>query len=251
MSDFSYPSFTPGNGYLTEITRNKYITAAVANRILPDNAHRMEPIISLVASNDISKPIQFWQLFSVLGQQRIVSIVSNFYQRVFDDEPWFTSVFSRVGGVNHHINTQSGMWLDVMGCGPTYQGGEYRLSFHHTHNAMQLMNDKGAERWAKLMVETLNDTAQHMTNDERVRPSINTFLAHFFGKYAEEFKFSNDAMFGKTNAAFVRKINFMNMTTEAIEALSEEELKEALVGRGVDISKYPDKPALVNKALML
>jgi truncated hemoglobin YjbI len=251
VSDFSYPNFTPGNGYLTEIIRNKYIAAAVSNKILPDNAHRMQQIISLSASDDITKPIQFWQLFSVLGQQRIVSIVSNFYERVFDDEPWFSSVFSRIGGVNHHINTQSGMWLDVMGCGPTYHGGEYRLSFHHTHNAMQLMNDKGAQRWVKLMVETLNDTAKHMTSDTRVRPSINTFLTHFFGKYAEEFKFSNDAVFGDTNPALMRKINFMNMSTDAIEALSESELKEALAGRGVDISQYQDKKALVNKALML
>jgi hypothetical protein len=42
----------------------------------------------------------------------------------------------------------------------------------------------------------------------------------------------------------------MKMTTAAIEALSQSDLSEALADRGVDVSKYPDKDALVRKALM-
>lgn len=215
------------------------------------NAHRMAQIISLTAANDITKPIQFWQLYSVLGQDRIVKIVRNFYERVFDDEDWFRAVFARVGGVDHHVNTQASMWLDVMGAAPFYHGGEGRLNFHHTHNAFQLMNEKGAKRWAKLMVETLDDSAEHMTQDKRVRPSINTFLTHFFGKYAAEFNFENRETFGNTNSPVKQKINFMNMTSGAIEAMSETELKEALMGRGVDVGSYQDKIGLVNKALSL
>jgi truncated hemoglobin YjbI len=211
----------------------------------------MPHIISLSASNDITKPIQFWQLHSVLGPDRVVSIVKNFYERVFADEDWFRSVFARVGGLNHHLNTQSGMWLDVMGAGPTYNGGEFRLSFHHSHNAIQLMNERGAKRWVKLMVEALDDSAIHMTNDARVRPSINTLLTHFLGKYADEFNFSTHETFGDTNPQFKLRVNFMNMTSDAIEALTEAELKEALIGRGVDVSDYQDKTALVNKALSL
>jgi truncated hemoglobin YjbI len=211
----------------------------------------MPQIISLSASNDITKPIQFWQLYSVLGQGRVVGIVKNFYERVFDDEDWFRAVFARVGGIDHHINTQSGMWLDVMGAGPAYHGGEYRLSFHHTHNAIQLMNERGAKRWVKLMVEALDDSANHMTHDIRVRPSINTFLTHFFGKYAAEFNFSSHETFGSTNPPLKQKVNFLNMTSDAIEALTETELKEALIGRGVDVSNYQDKTELVNKALSL
>ena len=251
VSEFAYPNFPTGNGYLTERIRTKYIEAAVANKMLPENAHRMPEILSLSASNNITKPIQFWQLFSVLGQDRIVAIVRKFYERVYADEEWFRSVFERVGGMDHHVNTQASMWLDVMGAGPAYHGGEYRLSFHHTHNAFQLMNEKGAQRWAKLMVETLDDSAMYMTDDVRVRPSINTFLTHFFGKYASEFNFSNRETFGTINPPVKRKINFMNMTTDAIEALPENELKEALVGRGVDVSIYRDKKELINKALSL
>ena len=211
----------------------------------------MPHIISLEAPNDISKPIQFWQLYSVLGQKRIVEIVKNFYERVFNDEDWFRSVFARVGDVNHHINTQASMWLDVMGAAPFYHGGEFRINFHHTHNASQLMNEKGAKRWVKLMSETLDESAEHMTDDPRVRTSINTFLTHFFGKYAVEFNFENRETFGDTNQPIEQKINFMNMTSDAIEAMSETELKKALIGRGVNIADYQDKIELVNKALSL
>jgi hypothetical protein len=38
------------------------------------------------------------------------------------------------------------------------------------------------------------------------------------------------------------------MTSDAIEALTETELKEALIGRGVDVSNYRDKKELVSKA---
>jgi truncated hemoglobin YjbI len=251
LASLSYPTYTPSEGYLTERIQHKYIDAAVAKKILPATAHRIPEIVSLSASNDLNKPIQFWQLYSVLGQDRIVNIVRNFYNRVYRDEPWFSSVFARISGKDHHIGTQSAMWIDVMGGGFAYHGGEYRLSFHHTHNAMQLMNERGAERWVKLMVEALDESSAHMTSDPRVRPSLNTFLSHFFGKYAAEFNFRDFAVFGETNPPVIRKINFMNMTNDAIEALSENELKEALAGRGIDVGDYQNKQELVNKALRL
>ena len=236
---------------MSEKIQQDYISYAVSKKLLPQDSHRIAQIISLEASNDVNKPIQFWQLFSVLGAERIVRIVENFYSRVFADEDWFVSVFARVGGVSHHINTQASMWVDVMGGGPYYHGGDFRLNFHHTHNAIQLMNERGAERWTKLMLETLEDSAQHMTNDPRVRPALNTFLSYFMEKYAREFDFENKSVFGELNPPVKRKINFMNMTTEAIEALSEEELREALEDKGVDVSQYPGKQDLVEKALML
>lgn len=251
VSRISYPNYPTNVGYLTEKIRQDYIAFAVANNVLPLNAHRMSDIVSLSASNDTARPIQFWQLFSVLGSDRIVNIVTGFYERVYDDEKWFSSVFSRIGGINHHVNTQSAMWIDVMGGGPAYHGGEFRLNFHHTHNAMQIMNEKGAQRWVKLMVEALDASAHLMTEDARVRLSLNTFLTHFFGKYATDFNFANRETFGETNAPVRRKVNFMNMTSDAIEALSEEELRDGLAGRGVDVTEFHDKQQLVNKALSL
>ena len=43
----------------------------------------------------------------------------------------------------------------------------------------------------------------------------------------------------------------MKMTEQAIEALSETELSEALSERGVDVTQYDGKAAKVNKALMM
>jgi truncated hemoglobin YjbI len=211
----------------------------------------MPQIVSLTAPNDIKQPIQFWQLYSVIGQQRIVKLVTSFYERVFADEDWFRSVFERVGGLSHHLNTQSAMWIDVMGGGAAYHGGEFRLNFHHNHNAMQLMNDKGAQRWVKLMAETLNDPAIDLTADPRVRTAINTFLKYFVGKYADEFAFSNCGDFGEINPPLKRRINFLNMPSDAIEALSETELKDELMARGIDVARLQDKAQLVNTALRL
>ena len=143
------------------------------------------------------------------------------------------------------------MWIDVMGGGPYYHGAEFRLSFHHSHNAIQLMNDKGAQRWSQLMLDTVDGASDLMADDPRIRTSINTFLSYFMGKYSEEFSFENRSFFGDTNPQYKRKINFMKMTTEAIQALDVAELSEALEDRGVDVSKYDGKDALVNKALMM
>lgn len=138
-----------------------------------------------------------------------------------------------------------------MGGGRRYHGGEYRLSFHHTHNAMTLMDERGAQRWVDLMVSTLDDAELDLTDDARVRPAINTFLAHFMSKYADEFGFSDDRVFGVTNAPVRRRLNLLNMTSDAIESLSQDELTEALLARNVDVARYASKEQLVNKALSL
>ncbi|MBX2884496.1 MAG: hypothetical protein KTR32_31370 [Granulosicoccus sp.] len=251
MTNRRSDSYPTDDGYMTDKIRLQYIEAAVQDNLLPQNAHRMRQIVSLTASDNRQTPIQFWQLYSVLGQDRIVAIVRNFYQRVFSDEDWFTSVFRKVGGLGHHVNTQASMWIDVMGGGHAYHGGEFRLNFHHTHNAMALMNEKGATRWVKLMVETLDDPTLDLTDDPRVRPAINTFLTYFFAKYAEDFNFPNTAVFGETNPPVKRKINFLNMSEEAIAGLTESELEDALTDRGVDTRLLASKQEMVNAALRL
>ncbi|RLJ41335.1 globin [Litoreibacter meonggei] len=251
MKDFVSQNHPTQLGYMTEKTQRDYIASAITKDLLPKNAYRVPEIVSLSAPESASKPIQFWQLYSVLGQRPIVKIVERFYERVFEDEDWFTSVFERVGGIGHHVNTQAAMWIDVMGGGPYYHGADFRLNFHHTHNAMQLMNDKGAERWTQLMLDTLDASADVMTDDPRVRTSINTFLGHFMTKYATEFDFEDRNVFGKTNGPLKKKVNFLKMSKEAIEALSEEEISSALEERGVDVSNYLGKENLVNKALMM
>ncbi len=243
--------FPTNQGYMTAVIQRKYIEFAIAQQLLPKEAYRMADIITLEAPANMSKPIQIWQLYSVLGQQRIMAIVERFYRKVFNDEHWFKSVFERVGPLEHHVKTQSQMWVDVMGGGLAYHGGEFRLNFHHTHNAMQLMNERGAARWVELMVQTLDESQVEFSVDSRARRSVNTFLSYFMDKYAEDFKFDNIYLFGETNPAYKRTINFLNMTSEAIEALSEDDLKDALDARGVDVAALATKQDLVNKALSL
>ena len=243
-----YPSSL---GYMTESIRGQYIKYAVGQKLLPEQAHRLEPVISLTASTDMSKPIMFWQLFSVLGPERIVAIVQSFYDRVYEDEHWFRSVFERISGKHHHVQTQSAMWIDAMGGGHAYHGAEFRLSFHHKHNAFKLMNSQGAQRWVELMKSTLDDPAMDFADDPRVRPAINTFLAFFLDKYAQEFDFTHESGFGATNPPWRRRINFMTMTTEAIEELPEQSIAEELTARGIDIDQLQTREQLVNKALSL
>ena len=203
MTEFSYPNFRTQHGYMTKTAQTAYVATAMDSGLLPSDPMRRADLVSLKASNDPDVPIQFWQLFSVLGPDPIVAIVQSFYERVFVDEDWFTSVFARIGGVEHHTMTQASMWADAMGGGPYYHGAEFRLSFHHKHNAMALMNDRGAARWVSLMVETLAASDHHMTDDPRVRIAINTFLMHFLGKYAVEFGLGDVGVFGQVNGPYI------------------------------------------------
>ena len=153
------------------------------------------------------------------------------------------------------------MWIDVMGGGSQYHGAEFRLNFHHTHNAMELMNTRGATRWISLMKATLDEPDLDLTTDPRVRPALNTFLSFFIDKYAHDFDFANDSdwtfgskntsYFGELNPAFIQRINSLNMTSDEIEALSAGAIRQELIARRIDVSQYPDKKALISKALSL
>jgi len=251
MKELNYPNYASASGYMTDTIRSKYIEKAIDSDLLPADAHRMPQVISLNAPNDPNKPIQFWQLFSVLGSERIVNLITRFYEKVFADEYWFSSVFQRVASKARHINTQSAMWIDVMGGGHQYHGGEFRLNFHHTHNAMELMNDKGAARWVELMKSTLDAPDLDLTEDPRVRPALNTFLGFFMDKYADDFQFENRFVFGENNQPLKLRVNFLKMSDDQINALTEDVLREELVARNIDTSQFSDKQALVNKALSL
>lgn len=105
MAHVDLPKFPTRPGYMTEKTQRDCISSAISKKLLPKDAHRMADILSMTASSDVTKPIQFWQLYSVLGQDPIVQIVQRFYQSVFEQDDWFKSVFERVEGIHHHINT--------------------------------------------------------------------------------------------------------------------------------------------------
>merc|ERR1711959_132880 len=74
-----------------------------------------------------------------------MKIVENLYTRIAADaeEPWLPDAFTRISDWDHHVATQAAFWLDAMGRGKCYHGGEYRLQFHHHHNAGHVMTQQG------------------------------------------------------------------------------------------------------------
>lgn len=155
---------------------------------------------SLDADSNLEAPLYYWQLYSVLGYQRIEALIRSFYERVYNDtqESWFRDAFARISGVEHHIATQTAFWVDVMGGGKQYHGGDYRLNFHHSNNAAAVMNARGATRWIYHMKLALNDHRSELNElDARVIPCINDFLRTKMIKYAEEHSWKfNEADFG-------------------------------------------------------
>jgi len=144
---------------------------------------------NLQANPDTSRPLYFWQLYSLLGSDRIVGIVRNLYTRIYADteEPWLPHAFTRISGMDHHVATQAAFWLDAMGRGKSYHGGEFRLNFHHQHNAAHVMTQVGAARWMHHMRLALNES--DLGPDPRVRATIDSFLQARMEKYAQQHAF--------------------------------------------------------------
>jgi len=182
--------------------REGYTTAAVQWDYCeqnPDDAN-CGPIdasneYNLTAGDDPGDPLRFWQLYSVLGEEPVYEIVRDFYRRVFadDDEPWFRDAFTKIAPYEHHVATQAAYWIDAMGGGRRYHGGEYRLHFHHAHNAKEVMTAAGANRWMYHMRKTLEGVK---FEDPRVKPCLIDFLRTKMQTYASQFgwKYNDDEM---------------------------------------------------------
>lgn len=155
---------------------------------------------SYEADRDPQAPLYYWQLFSLLGLDRIHAMVTLFYERVYADAeaPWFREAFTRISDIDHHVTTQTQFWVDVMGGGKYYHGGDHRLNFHHTNNAEAVMNARGAQRWMYHMRLAVADNEQHPETafagvDKRILPCLKDFLRTKMLKYSKEhdWKFDN------------------------------------------------------------
>ncbi|KAJ1488773.1 hypothetical protein T484DRAFT_1938332 [Baffinella frigidus] len=245
--------FPTSPGYMTERFRQQYLDKEIKEGRLPKDAHRIAHVISLQAPSDAAVPIRFWQLYSVLGNDKIESIVGEFYSRIFADEkePWLRKAFADLGPQEQHVWAQAGMWSDTMGGGRQYHGGEYRLNFHHAHNGFKVLNQKGATRWAEHMIAALDasDKAGVLTQDPRVRRGVEEFLSFFMGKYAKDFDFdAKPLVFGSPNEASRRMVDLVGIDEEQLSSLSVSDLKEALAFRGVSIQGCVEKEDLRQKA---
>lgn len=251
-----------GPGFMTTKIRTKYLDREIASGTLPPESHRVPKIVSLTydkksMTKDMSDPLYFWQLYSVLGPDPIVSIVRNFYQRVFADETtWFREAFTSLAPLEHHVVTQASMWIDCMGGGKDcyYHGGEGRLHFHHAHNAPQVMTREGALRWTEHMVHTLDDHDTLLASyHPEARMAINSFLEFFMDYYAKQFQFSTHTRHD-TSLSFEPRtpsISLRQKNKEELQQLPMNRLLLGLAAEGIDTAGCLDKETLVDKALNL
>lgn len=187
---FNYPNFNPSFGTLTEFIRDSYIKTQICNKVLPPNALTDPKITSLIASNDPSEPIYFWQLYSILGESPVHTLISVFYEKVFQEpETWFSDEFKELGTLDYHVRGQKRFWLDVMGGGVEYVGELKRLNLRHKL-VKNIMTQDGARLWMKNMKKAFKDPRTHLTNDMRVVYCMNDFLNFFMEQYAVEFDFN-------------------------------------------------------------
>lgn len=178
--------FSGSEGYATAQGRKDWLLA----HGLPANADVSQ---SLQANLDQSQPLYYWQLFSLLGEAPIEDLVRRFYMRVYSDDEdlKFRDAFARISGIEHHISTQTAFWVDVMGGGAAYHGGDYRLQFHHSHNARSVMNAGGAKRWMHHMGNTLCEM-KFSSVDVRIKPCLVDFLRTKVKKYAKQHHWTFD-----------------------------------------------------------
>ena len=191
MKKRNYPNFIPETGNLTKIIRNDYINEHIASGKMSKDAFSNEKITGLIASNNTDDKLYFWQLYSILGEGPVHILIKRFYENIFNDNdaPWFRDEFVEIGDVNFHIIGQKKFWLDVMGGGKRYVGGEKRL--HLKHNFVKnIMTTAGAYRWMMHMKNTLSELDLHFIHDKRIVPCIDDFLQYFMRKYSIEFDFN-------------------------------------------------------------
>lgn len=153
---------------------------------------------SFEADMDPCAPLYFWQIHSLLGDEPIIAIVRTFYESIFTDEDaLFRRTFIQTGTVGQHVTNTSSFWIDVMGGGATYDGGDYKLDILHTANAEEFMNAKGASKWVLHMTKSLLHHKDQLNRiDVRIYPCIVEFLRVKMMKYARDHEWTfNDSDF--------------------------------------------------------
>jgi len=190
-SHFNYPRFTPSEGNLTILIQKEYISNSIKNGNLPGGALSDNKITSFIASNNIEDSIYFWQLYSIIGESPLKELIQTFYENVFndDEEPLFRDEFVDLGDIDYHVDGQLRFWLDVMGGGKRYTGGEKKLHLKHKL-VKNIMTTGGANRWMKHMKDSLVIFKKIKKLDTRIIDCIDDFLNFFITKYSIEFDFN-------------------------------------------------------------
>lgn len=178
-------------GNLTNIIRYDYIKTLIEQKLLPHNSLEDKDVISLSASDDKNKPLYFWQLYSIIGEDTIEKLIRIFYTKIFNDRKneWFSQEFIDSGDIEYHVKGQKKFWLDVMGGGVFYTGGLKKLNMRHKL-VKNIMTKKGADLWMYYMIESLKEIKNDIDFDDRIFVCIVDFLHYFMMKYGYEFDFN-------------------------------------------------------------
>jgi truncated hemoglobin YjbI len=174
--------YSSSKGYSTLSTQQEFIKSA-------ENPKDID--LSLNANMDQTRSLNFWQLYSIWGQEPILDIVEAFYKSIYSvseengdeiDDIELKQVFVNLDTMRHHINVQAAYWIDAMGGGRYYHGGDFRLTFHHKNRAgPRVMTADGAKRWMS-----------HFQQDHRILPCLISFLETKMKSYAELHNFEFD-----------------------------------------------------------
>lgn len=167
------------DGFITKKIREEYLDYKKIKR-----THEVTTLNGLENDTDT---LYFWQLYSIIGEDMIVDIITRFYTDVLTDneDVLFRDTFKESGDLEHHVKKQTSFWIDVTGGGKRYPGGEARLELHHD-NAKIIMNQNGANRWLYHMKNSIKET--HI-GDTRVIPCIVEFVNFFMLKYGKTYNF--------------------------------------------------------------
>ena len=175
--------YQPEYGYMTCILRKEFM------KKLSPELQLDKKVITLNGFENDTDTLYFWQLYSILGEDRIRELISDFYENVFSDtDAFFSDFFKDLGSLDHHIQGQTSFWLDAMGGGKRYPGREHRLKRHHDL-AKRIMNYRGAQRWLLHMRKSLDNATLDLTDDLRVKRCIIVFINFFMKKYGDEYNF--------------------------------------------------------------
>lgn len=177
-------------GYITKAIQDEYIRHQRKKFLVKQRDPFADKKALSLNADPASERVYFWQLFSILGKETILEIVSTFYEYVFaDEEDWFRGAFIESGDIHYHIKGQSYFWFDAMGGGKYYRGGRKLIDMKH-RNVSEVLNSKGAERWMYHMYRCLKTHNGKLVEDPRVIPCILDFLQYFMDEYAVTFDFN-------------------------------------------------------------
>lgn len=191
MNKYNYPLFKSKLGNLTENIKNQYLNENIKIGKLHASCLKDKKVNSLIASNDLKDEIFFWQLYSILGEKPVHDLIEKFYTKVFNDieADWFREEFIETGTIKYHIRGQKKFWLDIMGGGEMYKGGEIKL--YKKHKLVEdIMTLEGATRWMMFMNQTLKEMRFFEIKDKRIIKCIKKFLYFFMKKYSVQFDFN-------------------------------------------------------------